>query len=120
MQGYICRCMHMPVDTKSRLLNNIRCAEKIMIRKIINKLNAAIHYTAMGIIGILILLVVVWVYASIKVNWAQKQVEQFGKAATIGAPITGLKKKAEELHLNYQPQSDSNDKSGKFYVWEGF
>jgi len=91
-----------------------------MIRKIINKLNAAIHYTAMGIIGILILLVVVWVYASIKVNWAQKQVEQFGKAATIGAPITGLKKKAEELHLNYQPQSDSNDKSGKFYVWEGF
>lgn len=91
-----------------------------MIRKIINKLNAAIHYAAMGIIGILILMMVVWVYASFKVKWAQKQVKQFGEVAMIGTPITGLKKKAEELHLNYQLLSDSNDKSGRFYVWEGF
>jgi len=85
-----------------------------------NKLNAVVHYVAMAIIGVVILCVLGMVYGTLKVKWAKKQVEAFEKNVVIGAPVAGMKKTAEDMHLNYRRFANSDDKNGKFYVWEGF
>lgn len=59
-------------------------------------------------------------YAELKVRWAKKQVEAFSRIVVIGQSVAGLEKTAKEMHLNYRQMGKSNEKDGRFYVWEGF
>ena len=91
-----------------------------MIKKLMNFLNKVPRFITMALIALVILPLIIGVYGTFKVKWAKKQVEAFNQQVVIGMPVGGLEKKAKALKLNYRLETDSNDKNGRFFVWEGF
>ncbi|MDP2681704.1 MAG: hypothetical protein Q8P28_02705 [Deltaproteobacteria bacterium] len=83
-------------------------------------LRRVLKFFAKAVLAFIIFTCILFIYAELKVEWAKKQVEAFNQLVVIGMPVAGLEKKAKEMHLNYRRMADSNDKDGKFFVWEGF
>lgn len=79
-----------------------------------------LKFTGKAILAFVLFTLVLVTYAELKVKWAKKQVESYNGLVVIGQPIAGLENKAKEMHLNYRRMTDSNEKDGRFYVWEGF
>ena len=79
-----------------------------------------LKFVGKAILAFVLFMFILVTYAELKVRWAKKQVEAFDGLVVIGQPVAGLEKKAKEMHLNYRRMTDSNEKNGRFYVWEGF
>lgn len=83
-------------------------------------LRKLLKFIGKAILAFVVFTLILVTYAQLKVMWAKKQVEAFSRIVVIGQPVAGLEKKAKEMHLNYRQMGKSNEKNGRFYVWEGF
>jgi nitrogen fixation protein FixH len=90
-----------------------------MIKPQSTLLRKLLKFIGKAVLVVVLFMFILVIYAELKVKWVKKQIEVFSGLVVIGQPVAGLENKAKEMHLKYRRMTDSNEKDGRFYVWEG-